>query len=58
MNKLDQYLEALVLDYAKGLNLPVDLRHQMAREISICAQRGYNTRAELISLVKKASVAA
>ena len=58
MNKLDQYLEALVLDYAKALNVPVDLRYQMAREIAICAQRGYNTRADLISLVKKAAVAA
>ncbi len=57
MNKLDNYLEILVTRHAANLGLSLELRDQMAREIAICAQRGYNTRAELITLVKKAMAA-
>lgn len=57
MNKLDLLLEKLVSRHAANLGLSLDLRHQMVKEISICAVQGYNTRAELISLVKKAMVA-
>jgi hypothetical protein len=57
VNKLDNYLEILVTRHAANLGLSLELRDQMAREIAICAQRGYNTRAELITLVKKAMAA-
>lgn len=57
MNKLDNLLEKLVSRHAANLGLSIDLREQMVKEISICAVQGYNTRAELISLVKKAMVA-
>ena len=54
MNKLDQKLESLVSEYAQSLNLKEIHIKQLIREIGICAQQGYNTRAELISLVKTA----
>ena len=57
MNKLDSYLETLVSRYAANLGLSIELREQMVKEISICAAQGYNTRAELISLTKKAMAA-
>ena len=57
MNKLDILLEKLVSRHAANLGLTIELREQMVREIAICATRGYNTRAELISLVKTAMVA-
>ena len=58
MNSLDTLLERLVSRYAADLGLSVELSEQMVREIAICAIQGYNTRAELISLVKTAMVAA
>ena len=58
MNNLDNYLERLVTRHAANLGLSIELREQMAREIAMCAERGYNTRAELISLIKKAMMAA
>ncbi len=58
MNSLDTLLERLVSRYAANLGLSVDQSEQMVREIAICAIQGYNTRAELITLVKTAMVAA
>jgi len=57
MNKLDILLEKLVSRHAANLGLTIELREQMVREIAICADRGYNTKAELIALTKKAMVA-
>lgn len=57
MNKLDILLEKLVSRHAANLGLTIELREQMVREIAICAARGYNTKAELIALTKKAMVA-
>jgi len=57
MNNLDVLLEKLVLEHAKNCGLTNSLQLQMAKEISLMANRGYNTRAELILLVKKAMVA-
>lgn len=54
MNKLDQRLESLVSAYAQQLGLKEIHRKQMILEIGICARQGYNTRAELISIVKSA----
>ena len=58
MNNLDILLERLVSRYAANLGLSIDQSEQMVREIAICAIQGYNTRAELITLVKSAMVAA
>ena len=57
MNKLDTLLERLVSRHAANLGLSIQNREQMVREIAICAERGYNTRAELITLTKKAMAA-
>ena len=57
MNKLDNLLERLVSRHAANLGLTIELREQMVREIAICAERGYNSRAELITLTKKAMAA-
>jgi hypothetical protein len=58
MNKLDNLLEILVSRHAANLGLSNDLVDQMIKEINICTMRGYNTRAELIMLVKKELVVA
>ena len=52
MNKLDQLLESLVARYALNLGLNSELSTVMINEIKICVANGYNTRAELITLVK------
>ena len=57
MNKLDNLLQTLVGRHAANLGLSLELRDQMVREMSILAERGYNSRAELIALTKKALVA-
>lgn len=57
MNKLDDLLARLVSRHAANLGLSLELRDQMVKEMVLCAERGYNTRAELISLTKKAMVA-
>ena len=53
MNKLDSLLETVVSRYAANLGLSQDLVDQMVKEILMCVQQGYNTRAEIIQLVKK-----
>jgi hypothetical protein len=58
MNKLDDLLETLVSRHAANLGLSNALVDQMVKEINLCTMRGYNTRAELIMLVKKELVAA
>ncbi len=54
MNKLDNLLAILVSRHAANLGLSLELRDQMVREMAILAERGYNSRAELILLTKKA----
>ncbi len=56
MNALDHKIVELVWDLCDDLELSPKLLDQMVKEISICAERGYNTRAQLISLLKKATV--
>jgi hypothetical protein len=58
MNKLDDLLETLVSRHAANLGLSNALVDQMVKEINLCTMRGYNTRAELIMLVKNELVAA
>lgn len=52
MNQLDNLLQRVTSRHAANLGLSQDLINQMVKEIAICAERGYNTRAELIQLVK------
>ena len=56
MNTLDHKIAELIWDLCDDLELSPKLTDQMLKEISICAERGYNTRAQLISLLKKAVV--
>jgi hypothetical protein len=57
MNNLDLLLENLVISHAEKLGLSEEAQSQMEKEMSILAFREYNTRAELISLIKSAAVA-
>lgn len=56
-NLLDRRLERLAYEYFSELGLRPDLVQFKIKELQICVMRGYNTRAELISLVKKAKAA-
>jgi hypothetical protein len=57
-NLLDRRLERLAFEFftAQGHH-PKTVQFKI-KELKICAEQGYNTRAELISLVKTAMVAA
>jgi hypothetical protein len=54
MNALDDLIKELTYYHCDDLRLSPKLTNQMIKEISICVDRGYNTRAEIISLLKKA----
>ena len=56
MNALDYKIQELIYDYCDDLKLSPKLTHQMIKELLAIADRGYNTRAQLISLLKKATV--
>jgi hypothetical protein len=53
-NLLDKKLERLAFEYFTDLDLEASLVQFKITELKICVERGYNTRAELISLIKKA----
>jgi hypothetical protein len=53
-NLLDKKLERLAFEYFAGLDLNPSLIQFKIKELQICVERGYNSRAELISLIKKA----
>lgn len=54
-NKLDALIErkAYELFTAQGFQYPVV--EFKIKELQICVERGYNTRAEILNLIKKAS---
>jgi len=58
MNKLDQLIEdrALQLFMEQGLN--VETAKAKVKELKICVDRGYNTRVQILSLIKVAKVSA
>ena len=56
MNALDDLIKELIYHHCDDLRLSPKLTNQMIKEISICVDREYNTRAEIISLLKKAIV--
>jgi hypothetical protein len=53
-NILDKKLERLAFEYFSGLEMPASLIEFKISELQICVTRGYNTRADLISVIKKA----
>jgi hypothetical protein len=53
-NVLDKKLERLAFEYFSSLDYDQSLLDFNIKELKICVERGYNTRAELISLIKKA----
>ena len=56
-NLLDRKLERLAYEYFSAYGMRSDLVQYKIKELKICAQQGYNSRAELIILIKKAMVA-
>lgn len=58
MNKIDQYIERKAYELFSTQGLPADLIEFKIKELQICVERGYNTRAEIVRLIKLAGVAA
>ena len=57
-NLLDRRLERLAYELFTAQGFEPRLVQFKITELKICAERGYNSRAELISLVKTAMVTA
>lgn len=53
MNKLDQLIERKAYEYFSTLGLAQDLVEYKIKELQICVTRGYNSRAEILGLLKK-----
>ena len=53
-NILDKVIERKAYELFSSQGLEQSLIEFKVNELLICAKRGYNTRAELISLIKKA----
>jgi hypothetical protein len=58
MNKLDQRIERLAYELFTKQGLDFSLVQFKITELKICVERGYNSRAEILSLIKKAKVGA
>lgn len=54
MNKLDKLIERKSFELFTSMDLNPDLVQFKIKELKICVERGYNTRAEILSLIKKA----
>ena len=57
-NLLDRRLERLAYELFTAQGYHPKIVQFKIKELKICAEQGYNSRAELISLVKAAMVAA
>jgi len=55
MNNLDRRIERLAFELFTTQGLDQSLIEFKIRELLICAEQGYNSRAELISLIKAAA---
>lgn len=53
-NLLDQRIERLAFEYFTSLDLNPSLVQFKIKELQICVERGYNSRAEILTLIKKA----
>jgi hypothetical protein len=58
MNKIDQYIERAAYELFAAQDLPADLIEFKIKELQICVDRGYNSRAEIVRLIKLAGVSA
>jgi hypothetical protein len=54
MNKLDQLIERKSFELFTSMELHPDLVQFKIKELQICVERGYNSRAEILGLIKKA----
>jgi len=52
-NLLDKRIERLAYEYFSSLDLNPDLVQFKIKELQICVERGYNSRSEILSLIKK-----
>lgn len=57
MNLLDKRIERLAFEYFTELGFADSLVQFKIKELKICTERGYNSRAEILGLLKKAKVA-
>jgi hypothetical protein len=55
MNLLDKRIERLAFEHFTDLGLPTSLVEWKIKELQMCVQQGYNTRSEILSLLKKVS---
>ena len=53
MNKLDDLIRGKASAYFVGLGLADSLTQFKVEELMLCVERGYNTRAEILGLLKK-----
>ena len=58
MNKLDQRIERLAYELFTEQGLDFSLIQFKIKELKICVERGYNSRAEILSLIKMVKVGA
>lgn len=52
-NLLDKRIERMAFEYFSSLGLHDSEVQFKIKELQICTERGYNTRAEIFSLLKK-----
>lgn len=52
MNLLDKRIERLAFEHFTAMNLHPDTVQFKIQELKICYLQGYNTRAEILSLLK------
>ena len=58
MNKLDQRIERLAYELFSEQGIEASLVQFKIKELKICTERGYNTRSEILMLIKKAKAVA
>jgi hypothetical protein len=54
MNLLEKRIERLAFEYFTEMGLHPSLVQFKIKELELCFTRGYNTRAEILSLIKTA----
>ena len=52
MNKLDKLIERKAFEYFTDCGFEASLVQFKIKELQICVERGYNTRSEILSLLK------
>jgi len=55
MNKLDRLIERRAFELFTSWELRPSLVQFKIRELQICIEQGYNSRAEILGLIKKAA---